>query len=77
MHVSTNFIDKTTIKYEYFDVHGFCKNDICFRNMFFDLTVGTLSVTIKQCFFFKSKIIYFELAIYFIQYIIYFNNYYM
>lgn len=55
MHVSTNFIDKTTIKYEYFDVHGFCKNDICFRNMFFDLTVGTLSVTIKQCFFLNQK----------------------
>lgn len=55
MHVSTNFIDKTTIKYEYFDVHGFCKNDICLRNMFFDFTVGTLSVTIKQCFFLNQK----------------------
>lgn len=76
MHVSTNFIDKTTIKYEYFDVHGFCKNDICLRKMFSDFTAGTLSVTIKQCYF-QSKVIYFELAIYFIQYIIYFNNDYM
>lgn len=31
---------KTTIKYEYFDVHGFCKNDICLRKMFFDFTAG-------------------------------------
>lgn len=76
MHVSRNFIDKTTIKYEYFDVHSFCKNDICLRKMLYDFTTGTLSVTIKQCFF-KSKIIYFEFIIYFIQYIIYFNNYYM
>lgn len=40
MHVSTNFIDKTTIKYEYFDVHGFCRNDICLRKMFYDITAG-------------------------------------
>lgn len=46
MHVSTNFIDKTTIRFKYFDVHGFCKNDICLTEMLFGFT-GNLAATIS------------------------------
>lgn len=65
-----NLIDKTTLKFKYFDVYGFCRNDICLRKMFHGFT-EILAVTIKQCFFFKSILIHFPLAIYFIQCIIY------
>lgn len=47
MYVFRNFIDKIIIKYEYFDVYSFCKNDICLRKMFYDFMIGIFFVIIK------------------------------
>lgn len=71
-----NLIDKTTFKFKYFDVHGFCRNDICLRKMFHGFT-EILAVTIKQCFFFKININSFSIGNIFhtMYYLLNFSNY--